>query len=114
MFQFFGCEDSIYNHLNMLLEVQKGRKEEIQKKGENALNARRFTVECLSTGDYLTLHVTILDKMKKNFQAPSRKFFQHMIAQFKQLLIYQYYCVARFQENKEEHNFVYRSIKDKK
>jgi len=89
----------VYNHLHMLIEVQKGRSAEIQKKGENALNSRRFTVECLSgAGEYLTLHVSILDKMKKNYQAPSRKFFMQMISQFKQLLSYQYYCSTKFKD----------------
>jgi hypothetical protein len=50
-----------------LIEVDEGRTNEIQKLGENALNQRRFTVECLSEAQYLTMHVSILDKMKKNF-----------------------------------------------
>jgi len=39
-----------------------------------------------------------LDKMKKNYQAPSRKFFMQMISQFKQLLSYQYYCSTKFED----------------
>ena len=27
--QFFGCEDSVFNHLNMLLEIDKGKDSEI-------------------------------------------------------------------------------------
>jgi len=80
----------------MLIEVRKGKAAEIQKKGENALNVRQFTVECLSSAEYLTLHVSNLDKMKKNFQAPSRQFFKRMIGQLKQVLTYQYFCVSRF------------------
>lgn len=38
VFQFFGIEDTIYNHLHMLHEVNEGREDEIQKLGENALN----------------------------------------------------------------------------
>lgn len=63
----------------MLLEIDKGKDSEIQKLGENALNQRRFTVECLNESHFLTLHVSILDKMKKNFQGPSRKFYMVMI-----------------------------------
>ena len=52
----------------MLIEDEKGRGAEIQKQGENALNCRRFTVECLSgTGEYLTLNMSTLDKMKRNY-----------------------------------------------
>jgi hypothetical protein len=29
--QSFGCEDSVFNHLHMLLEVDKGKKSDIQK-----------------------------------------------------------------------------------
>ena len=29
VFQSFGCEDSIYNHLNMLIQVDKGHQAEI-------------------------------------------------------------------------------------
>lgn len=81
--QTFGCEDSVYNHLHLMLEIDKGKHAEIQKMGEQALNLRRFTVECMSTGEYLTLTFDSLDKMKKNFQGPSRKFFKFMISQFK-------------------------------
>jgi len=52
----------------------------------------------MSTGEYLTLNYTMLDKMKRNFQAPSRKFFKFMIEQFKSLLTYNCYCAAKFQE----------------
>lgn len=83
VFQSFGCEDSVYNHLHMLVEVDKGKQAEIQKAAENALNIRRFSVECMSTGEYLTLNYSVLDKMKKNFQSPSRKFFKYMIDQFR-------------------------------
>jgi len=64
--------------------------------GEQALNQRHFTVECMSAGEYLTLSFDSLDKMKKNFQAPSRKFFKYMISQFKDLLTYNCICVAKF------------------
>lgn len=55
----------------------------MQKLGENALNVRRFTVESLTQGEYLTLHISVLDKMKMSFQAPSRKFYKFMIEQFR-------------------------------
>ena len=63
----------------MLIDIEKGKQSEIHKAGENALNKRRYTVESLNPGEYLTLHYTILDKMKKNFQAHSRKFYKVMI-----------------------------------
>jgi hypothetical protein len=67
VFKYFGCEDTVYNHLHLLLEVRKGRTTEIQKRGKHALNLRRYTVECISQGEYLALSVSTLDKMKKNF-----------------------------------------------
>jgi hypothetical protein len=67
VFKFFGCEDTVFNHLHLLLEVRKGRSTEIQKKGKHALNLRQYTVECISQGEYLVLSVQTLDKMKKNF-----------------------------------------------
>ena len=51
----------------MLIDIEKGKQLEIHKAGENALNKRRYTVECLMAAEYLTLHFTVLDKMKKNF-----------------------------------------------
>ena len=38
VFQSFGCEDSVYNHLLMLIDLEKGKKDEIQKEAENCLN----------------------------------------------------------------------------
>lgn len=66
-FNVFGCEDSVYNHLNMLVQIDKGKEAEIQKQGETALNMRRFTVQALSQSEYLTLNYADLDKMKKSF-----------------------------------------------
>ena len=65
--------------------------------GEAALNTRKFTVECMAQGEYLTLSFGVLDRMKKNFQAPSRRFMKQMISQFKLLLTYSCFCVAKFQ-----------------
>ena len=81
-FKVFGCEDSVINHLWVLLECEyNNNSTKIQKAGENALNQRYFTVESLTDAEYLTLNVTVLDKMKKNFQAPSRKFYKKLINQ---------------------------------
>ena len=57
----------MYNHLNMLVQIDKGKEAEIQKQGETALNMRRFTVQALSQSEYLTLNYADLDKMKKSF-----------------------------------------------
>lgn len=67
MFDFFGCEDSVVNHLQLLLKIDKGKQAEIQKQGEAALNMRVFTTQALTQSEYLTLHYSDLDKMKKSF-----------------------------------------------
>lgn len=81
VFQYFGCEDSVLNHLLMLLDVESGRAAEVQRHGEAVLNSRRFTVECLFASEYLTMPVSALDRMKKNFVESSISFFQKMIEQ---------------------------------
>jgi hypothetical protein len=45
----------------MLLDLETGKQAEIQKKGEYALNLRKFTVECLTKGECLILHSKDLD-----------------------------------------------------
>jgi CRP-like cAMP-binding protein len=67
VFDFFGCEDSVVNHLSLLLNLDKGKQAEIQKQGEAALNMRVFTTQALSQSEYLTLSCIDLDKMKKSF-----------------------------------------------
>jgi hypothetical protein len=48
VFNYFGCEDTVYNHLKMLIDIRKGKTNEVQKKGKHALNLRHYTVECIS------------------------------------------------------------------
>lgn len=40
IYQCFGCEDAVYNHMHMLIECDRGKQAEIQKNAENALNMR--------------------------------------------------------------------------
>lgn len=44
LFQFFGLEDSIYNHLKLIINLKLGLKTETSKSGENLLNKRQYTV----------------------------------------------------------------------
>lgn len=95
VFQYFGCEDSVLNHLQMLMDISQGKSAEVQRKGEAALSLRRFTVECLHASEYLTMHVSALDRMKKNFKGSSRSFFQKQISQTLQVITYQYFCTYK-------------------
>jgi hypothetical protein len=54
-FQFFGCEDSIHNHLQMLLLIKREKINQVQKQGKSALNSRQFTTECLQMSQLLIL-----------------------------------------------------------
>ena len=63
------------NHLQILLDIKSGKR----KRGQTQLNLRRFTVECLSSGEYLVMSVQAIDQMKKSFKEPSRKFFKQQI-----------------------------------
>ena len=51
----------------MFQDLSKGRHDQILKQGENMLNQRKFSVESLTSGEYLTITVEDLDKMKRNF-----------------------------------------------
>ena len=65
IFESFGCEDSVFNHLKMLVDIDNGKKDEVLKNAENALNKRRFSVECITNCEFFTLNWKNIDKMKK-------------------------------------------------
>lgn len=87
-FQYFGCEDSVQNHMIMMVNVEKGHGVDVQKQGPTALNQRVFTVECLQSAEFLTLDQHSLDKMRKAFTSVSRDFFKTMMDQYKYLISY--------------------------
>ena len=53
-FQYFGMEDSIYNHTKLVISQQQGVRLN-KKEGENLLNKRRFAVHVVKSGESLTL-----------------------------------------------------------
>lgn len=79
-------EDSIYNHLRLLVEKKAGLEMKIIKQGQKALNRRKYTVQCIKQSECLTLSISVIDRMKKEFQATSLKFFKTMMNQYMELL----------------------------
>ena len=66
-FQYFGCEDSVYNHLKLIIDEKNGKETKIYKGGDQLLNRRKYTVQCIKQTECLTLSMAALDKMKKEF-----------------------------------------------
>lgn len=69
-------EDTIYNHLKIIIKTDKGRKIDHKKAGESLLNSRQYCVICVKHGESLTLSFKSIDRMKKDFASISRKFFK--------------------------------------
>ena len=44
LFQYFGLEDSVYNHLKLLMDLKNGAEIDALKFNENLLNKRHFSV----------------------------------------------------------------------
>lgn len=44
LFQYFGLEDSVYNHLKLLIDLNNGVEIDASKFNENLLNKRHFSV----------------------------------------------------------------------
>jgi hypothetical protein len=63
----------------MLIDFENGKEAEIKKKGEDILNLRYFSVESLTIGEFYYISSDVLDRMKKTYHAPSRKFYKKMI-----------------------------------
>lgn len=61
----------------------------------------------------MTLNYSHLDRMKKNFEAPSRKFFKFMIEQFRVLLTYNAHCTAKFQQKMMDAKYQKKLLKEK-
>lgn len=70
------------------------------------LNQRKFSVESLTSGEYLVIAQEDLDKMKRNFIAPSRIFWKRMIEQFYLLLTYNCQCVTNFEAKMRDPKFL--------
>jgi hypothetical protein len=70
------------------------------------LNQRKFSVESLTSGEYLVITQEDLDKMKRNFAAPSRIFWKRMIEQFYLLLTYNCQCVTNFEAKMRDPKFL--------
>lgn len=67
LLQYFGLEDSVFNHLSIILNQRNGVNFDAQKSGENLLNKRQFTVQCIKPAECLSLSMQSLDRMKKDF-----------------------------------------------
>lgn len=77
-FQFFGCEDSVLNHVQALIADKKGVLDDIRmnQKGETLLSKRKFQVTVIKEGECLTLDNETIDKMKRDFSQVSSRFFK--------------------------------------
>ena len=81
VFQFFGCEDSVFNHASLLAarqdSVQTYRKRLMI--ADKFLSKRIFSVTSLAPSEFLVLTVQELDRMKKEFPGTARAFYKLMI-----------------------------------
>jgi CRP-like cAMP-binding protein len=89
VFQFIGMEDTILNHIN-LMRAFKSRKLKtlLDQRGKALLSKRSFQVTCIREAECLTLSMEAIDKMKRDFQSASMRFFQRMLEQFMTIFCY--------------------------
>lgn len=92
VFQYFGMEDSVLNHINLLMSVEKGSKFQHSSKGESILDKRQYQVSCIKASECLKLDMENIDKMKKDFMGVSVAFFRKMIDQFFVIYCYHKHC----------------------
>jgi hypothetical protein len=96
LFQYHGIEDSIYNHLRLMLTKKKGEDTVINRLTDKLLSKRRYSVQCIKQMEGLKMEQSAVDRMKKDFQATSRRFFKEMIDQFRMIVQYNIHCTGKF------------------
>jgi len=67
VFQFFGCEDSVFNHAKLIIDLKFKKKFDILKQGENLLSKRNYTVQVLQNAEFFVLSFAQIDRMKMDF-----------------------------------------------
>lgn len=95
-FQFFGIEDSILNHAEVLIADKKGDLDNIHIKSDTLLSKRKFQVSCIKEAECLHLDNETIDKMKRDYPKVSSNFYKEQITQF--MLVYKYhdYCTQQY------------------
>jgi len=79
VFQHFGLEDSIVNHVKLFNYQIEGKRLDFLKSGETLLSKRHFTVISIKNSECLTLNFSDIDRMRKEFVGCSRSLFKMMI-----------------------------------
>lgn len=88
IFQYFGMEDSVMNHLKLLQATKKKKSNTLLKHGEDLLKKRQFTILCLKQSECLMLPMQAIDRMRRDFMSISTRFFKFQINQFNTLIQY--------------------------
>jgi len=55
VFQYFGFEDSIYNHTKLIIDLNTKKNLDVLKQGENLLSKRNLTVKVLRNAEFFVL-----------------------------------------------------------
>ena len=96
IFQYFGMEDSIMNHLKLLQATKKKKSNTLLKHGEDLLKKRQFTILCLKQSECLQLPMSAIDRMRRDFMSISKRFFKMQINQFNTIIQYHQFCSINF------------------
>ena len=91
LLQYFGIEDTVVNntaisHDEKKIDSGETRDFLFKKNGFKMTNRRYFSVQCISNTEVLTLTMTDIDRMKRDYPFSTRSLFIIMMKQTKNLL----------------------------
>jgi hypothetical protein len=74
-FQFFGLEDIVINHTQLLIDKAAGLEINTTASGEKNMRTRVYSVYCLTLCEFLVLPLNEIDRMKNDYTLIAKKFF---------------------------------------
>lgn len=95
-FCFFGVEDIIINHTQLLIDLEDGLHINTTTNGEKNMRNRVYSVQTVSLSEFLVVKLNDLDQMKKENPSIAQRFFKRQMQQTKMILSFHLHALKTY------------------